>query len=104
MEYRVSITGRAERDLEDLYDFIEAAHSPLALKWYNALKRAILTLEKYPRRHPATQENRKLRHILYGRKPHIYRVIYRVLERRKEVEILHIRYGARQKFKKEDIH
>jgi plasmid stabilization system protein ParE len=30
-------------------------------------------------------------------------VIYRVLERKKRVEILHIRHGARRKFKKSDL-
>jgi mRNA-degrading endonuclease RelE of RelBE toxin-antitoxin system len=34
--------------------------------------------------------------LLYGRKPHVYRVIYRVLEKQKRVDVLHIRHGARQ--------
>lgn len=46
-----------------------------------------------------TPENSKLRHLLYGHKPHIYRVIYRVLEKRKEIVILHVRHGARNEFK-----
>jgi mRNA-degrading endonuclease RelE of RelBE toxin-antitoxin system len=52
-----------------------------------------------PNRCPATPENPRLRHLLYGRKPHVYRVIYRVLENEKRVNVLHIRHGARRKFK-----
>lgn len=40
---------------------------------------------------PVTPESDKLRHLLYGHKPHIYRAIYRVLEKQKQVEALHIR-------------
>jgi mRNA-degrading endonuclease RelE of RelBE toxin-antitoxin system len=39
----------------------------------------------------------------YGNKPHVYRVIYRVLEREKRVNVLHIRHGARRDFKASDI-
>jgi plasmid stabilization system protein ParE len=41
--------------------------------------------------------------LLYGNKPHTYRVIYRVLEMQKRVEVLHIRHGARRRFKGSDI-
>jgi hypothetical protein len=37
--------------------------------------------------------------LLYGDKPQIYRAIYRVLEKQKQVEVLHIRHGARRRFK-----
>ena len=46
-----------------------------------------------------TPEDRHLRHLLYGSKPHIYRVIYRILEKQKQVDVLHIRHAARQEFK-----
>jgi plasmid stabilization system protein ParE len=48
-----------------------------------------------------TREN--LRHLLYGRKPSIYRVIYRVREKQKKVEVLHIRHGARRQVKPSDL-
>ena len=96
MVYLVNITSRAERDLAHLYEVINAGHSDAALKWYRGLKGAILSLEEQPNRCPVTREKDDLRHLLYGRKPHIYRVIYRVLERKKHVEVLHIRHGARR--------
>jgi plasmid stabilization system protein ParE len=95
MAYAINISARAQRDLAHIYQFINADDSEAARNWYRGLHRAILNLEELPNRWPATHENRGLRHILYGNKPHIYRVIYRILERQKRVEILHIRHGAR---------
>ncbi len=103
MAYLVNFTFRAERDLTHLYWEIDAQNSEAALKWYRGLKDAILSLEQQPNRCPVTPESKKLRHLLYGHKPHIYRVIYRVLGRQKQVEVLHIRHGARQKFKGSDV-
>jgi toxin ParE1/3/4 len=103
MVYLVSITSRAERDLAHLYREINADHSDAALKWYLGLKEAILTLEAQPNRCPVTRRRDKLRHQLYGHNPHTYRVIYRVLENQKQVEVLHIRHGARRKLKTADL-
>jgi toxin ParE1/3/4 len=103
MAYLVSVTARAERDLVLLFDAINAERSDAALKWYKGLKKAILSLEEQPNRCPETPENAKLRHLLYGHKPHVYRVIYRVTEKTKQVDVLHIRHGARQRFKRSEI-
>ena len=103
MAYLASLTGRAERDLAHLYVDINAQHSDAALKWYRGIKQAILSLEEQPNRCPVTHENGKLRHLLYGHKPHIYRAIYRVLEKQKQVGVLHIRHGARQRFEGSDV-
>ena len=97
MAYLVSITSRAERDLVQLYAKINAEHSDAALKWYRALKESILSLEEQPNRCPLIRKRKKLRHLLYGHAPHIYRVISCVLEDRKEAEVLHIRHRARRK-------
>ncbi len=96
MAYVVNITARAERDLIQLYADLNAGNSEAALAWYRGLKEAILSLKEQPHRCPVTPENVKFRHLLYGHKPHIYRVIYQVLKRQQRVEILHIRHGARQ--------
>ena len=63
---------------------------------YRGLKEAILSLEEQPNRCPVTLENNKLQHLLYANKPHIYRVIYSVLERQRQIEVLDIRHGARR--------
>ncbi|HTS35387.1 MAG TPA: type II toxin-antitoxin system RelE/ParE family toxin [Candidatus Solibacter sp.] len=103
MAYLVRLTPRAQRDLALLFDYIHAEESAAAFRWYESLKREILTLEKNPNRCPVTPEGKKLRHLLYGRKPHVYRVIFRVSERKKQVEVLHIRHGARRPPKRRDL-
>ena len=98
MAYLVNFTARAGRDLAHLYEEINAEHSGAALKWYRGFREAILSLEERPNRCPMTPESDKFRHLLYGNKPYIYRAIYRALEKQKQVEVLHIRHGARRKF------
>jgi len=82
-----------------LYESIHAKDSDTALNWYLGLKKAILSLKAHPKRCPVIRENARLRHLLYGQKPYIYRVIYRINEKHQEVEILHIRHGARKQLK-----
>ena len=103
MAYLVNVTFRAERDLAHLFGEINAEYSDAALKWYRGLKEAILSLEDHPDRCPATPEKKELRHLLYGHKPQVYRVIFRVLEKQKQVDVLHIRHGARRKLKTSDL-
>lgn len=66
MAYLVNLTARAERDLADLYDEINAGDSDAALRWYLRLVAAILSLEAQPNRCPVTPENSDLRRLLYG--------------------------------------
>ncbi len=99
----VNITSRAERDLSQLYEKINAEHADAALKWYLGLKEKILSLEEHPNRCSVIRAKDKLRHLLYGHKPHVYRVIYRVVEKQKQVQVLHIRHGARRKPKATDL-
>jgi toxin ParE1/3/4 len=98
MEYRVRIMPRAQRDLSGIYDWIGALSSEAALAWYQGLRDAIRSLRNTPNRCPVTPEDRNLKHLLYGSKPHVYRVIYRILEKPKQVDVLHIRHAARQEF------
>jgi plasmid stabilization system protein ParE len=99
MVYRVELTLRAERDLEYLYQRIAAADAVAAARWFNGLEQAIYTLEEFPRRCPVAPESKKakrsLRHLLYGAKPDVYRVIYEIDEPHKAVWVLTVRHGAR---------
>ena len=103
MAYQVSITSRAERDFASLFDEIDAHNSKAALKWYKGLKKVVLSLEELPECCPVTPEDSRLRDLLYGRKPHVYRVIYRVLKKENVVEILHIRHGAMRPFQSSNL-
>ena len=97
MAYLVNISARAARDLAQLYEEINAESYDASLKWFRGLKKAILSLEQYPYRCSVTLENPNLRHLLYGHKSHVYRTIYSVVEKQKQVKILHIRHCARQR-------
>ena len=98
MRYRVSLTNRAKRDLKLIFERIHAEDSKAANAWFNGLEAAVYSLEHQPNRCPTIPENIKLRHLLYGNKPHVYRTIFRVSERRMRVVVLHIRHGARGAF------
>jgi toxin ParE1/3/4 len=103
MAYVVSLGARAERDLDEIYEHIRAAEFSAALRWFEGLRRAIFTLQEHPNRCAVTPETKKIRHLLYGHKPRIYRVIYLVAEDEKRVYVLHIRHGARRGFKPRDL-
>jgi plasmid stabilization system protein ParE len=102
MAYLVELTLRAERDLEFLYERISVSNSAAAARWFNRLEEAIYTLERFPRRCPVAPESkgakRRLRHLLYGAKPDVCRVIYAVDERRKVVRVLTVRHRAMDEF------
>jgi toxin ParE1/3/4 len=103
MAYLVKLMPRARRDLASIFNYIHASESDAALRWYSGLKEAILTLEEHPYRCALTPESNRLRHLLYGNKPRVYRVIYRILESDGVVEILHIRHGARRAVRPRDL-
>ncbi len=101
MAYHIEFADRAARDLEALYVEKNAAESQAASRWYNALEKAVYELATYPHRclvaPEARKRRRELRHLLYGKKPYIYRVIYEVDERRQTVWVLTVRHGARRR-------
>jgi toxin ParE1/3/4 len=80
--------------------------SQAAARWYNGLEEAVFALATHPNRCPAAPETaklkRKLRHLLYGKKPHVYRVIYEIEEKQQTVWVLTIRHGARRKLQVAD--
>jgi toxin ParE1/3/4 len=75
MQYLVRLTDRALRDLEAIYEFIEANSSERAFAWFNGLAEAIYSLERFPERGTVIPEDKKLRDLLFGKKPSVYRII-----------------------------
>ena len=86
------------RDLEAIYEFIEADTSERAHAWFNDLAEAIYSPERLAERGAVTPENKKLRQLLFGKKPDTYRIIYTLHKRNRVVNVLHIRHGARDAF------
>jgi len=94
MVYRVETTPCAERDRTHrthIYRSIEAQASDQAAKRFNEMEEAINSLEDYPRRNPVTPENRSWRHLLYGKKSSVDRIVCKIEEASSTVYILHIR-------------
>ena len=92
MPYLVRLADRALRDMEAIYEFIDAEASQSAFAWFNDLAREIYSLERFPERGAIIRESKKLRHLLFGKKPSTYRIIYTVDKRN---DVLHIRHGTR---------
>jgi toxin ParE1/3/4 len=103
MPYRVEVSTHAEHDLDRIYRFIQAEWSDQAADWFNALQLALQSLSEMPHRSPLVREDTSMRHLLYGSKPHVYRVIYFVNEKLSSVTILSIRHGARSAFQPKDM-
>jgi toxin ParE1/3/4 len=93
--------------LKPFYVEKNAAESQMAFQWYQGLEEAVYALAIYPDRCPVAPEagmlRRELRHLLYRKKPHVYRVIYEVDERRQTVWVLTVRHGAGRKLKATDV-
>jgi toxin ParE1/3/4 len=98
MVYRVELTERAARDLRRVHRTINAEGSAQAHDWFNGLEKAVFSLDEHPARAPVIPEDASQRHLLYGRRPNIYRIIYAIDESSRVVTVLHIRHGARKAF------
>ena len=99
MVYTVNLTARAVRNIRAIYERIHAENSAPAAKWFDGLEEAIFSLDRAPQRGAVIHENSALRHLLYGNKPHIYRIIYSIDFSKKHVNVIHIRHRARDEFR-----
>ncbi len=96
MAYEVRLTRRALSDLRHIYTSVEAETSLAADDWFRGLEATIFSLENEPIRGAIIPERSFLRHLLYGNKPHIYRIIYSISESKGQVNVAQIRHGARR--------
>ena len=103
MEYKVEMTARATRNVRAIYRRVDAANSLPAAVWYRGLRDTIFSLDHSPERGTRTEETAALRQILYGNKPHMYRIIYSIEHVSKRVLVLHIRHGAQNAFQPRDV-
>ncbi len=99
MAFRVEITEEAERDTHGILDWLISERAGLAgLRWFQGLEDAIGSLATFPERCRLAPENAEfpfeVRHLLYGRKPHVYRVLFTI--EADAVFVLHVRHGRRQ--------
>jgi plasmid stabilization system protein ParE len=98
MIYRVETSAEAELDALTILEWLLAQHAGDAgLRWFLAMEDAIASLGTFPERCPLAPESTrfpfKVRHLFYGRKPHVYRILFTI--EGDIVHVLHIRHGRR---------
>jgi len=81
MAFRVETTEQAERDILGILDWLISEQAGEAgLRWFQGLEKAIASLSEPPERCPIAQESEsfpfEVRPLLYGRKPHVYRILF----------------------------
>ena len=99
MAFRVRTTAKAKRDLDDILRWLLSREAgETGLRWFQGLRQTVATLADSPKRCPLAPENAvfpfEVRHLLYGRKPYVYRIIFSI--EGNTVSVLHIRHGRRQ--------
>jgi len=91
----------AEADLDDILSWLLAKGAGEAgLRWFTGLRKAVGRLAELPYRCMLARENDsvpfEMRQLVYGRKPHQYRVLFTV--EGGTVFILRVRHGRRESF------
>jgi plasmid stabilization system protein ParE len=100
MAFRVKQTAQADYDLELILERLLAQEAGEAgLRWFRKLTEAINSLADMPERCMVAPENSEfpfeVRQLLYGHKPHRYRVLFTIDA--DTVIVLHIRHGRRRR-------
>ena len=105
MIYRVQVAATAKKDAEAAYLWLKSRTPAHCAEWFNGLVDVINDLAVFPKRWPLARESvhfdEEIRQMLYGRKPHFYRVLFVV--RGGAVHVLHIRHGARRAMGASDV-
>jgi plasmid stabilization system protein ParE len=102
MTFRVETTAAAEQDADAILDWLLSEHAgDTGTRWFLALQDAIASLAEFPERCPVAPESVQfpfeVRHLLYGKTPHVYRILFTI--KGQKVHVLHIRHGRRQPLK-----
>ena len=92
-KFRVDITGAAEADVAEIWEYIVQDEPDAATAFVLRLEEQIRTLERFPERSSLVPENELLgtayRHLLHGN----YRTLFKIVGSR--VIILRVLHGAR---------
>lgn len=103
MAFRVEYSSAAEADLESILDWLISEHAgQTGLRWFEGLETAVASLANLPLRCPLARENTRfpfeVRQLHYGRRPHVYRVLFTIDDER--VVVLHIWHGRRERLRR----
>ena len=82
MAFRVELSAEALENAERLYEWVTKAAPLRGPLWFNRLLAAIQSLQAFPQRCAYATENERFpfetRHLLFGRKPNVYRVVFTI--------------------------
>jgi plasmid stabilization system protein ParE len=81
MAFQVKTSARAKRDLDGiLARLLSKEAGEAGLRWFSGLRDAVASLAISPERCAVAPENDaflfEVRHLLYGCKPHVYRIFF----------------------------
>jgi plasmid stabilization system protein ParE len=99
MAFRVEISLEAQIEADGILEWLLSQHAgETGLRWFQGLVNAVESLANFPERCSLAPENSEfsfeVRHLLYGRKPHVYRVVFTIQE--EVVYVIHIWHGRRK--------
>ena len=98
MEYKVFLTERFARHLQEMGDYIAADNPRRAVTWIQEVESKVMKLDCFPEAHPYARENDnhdiELRQLVFGKGRYKYRVIFTIKE--SEVIVLDIRHASRE--------
>jgi plasmid stabilization system protein ParE len=105
MSFRVEITRRAARDIQEQYDWLAERSPAAADRWRKALQGAVESLENNPERCPEAPEAEwygpELRQLVLGKKHRAHRILFEI--RGDVVVILRVRHSAQDLLSPEDL-
>ena len=83
MAFRVEITARAKGDIDVILRWLLSQQAGVAAqRWFQGLTDAVASLSNFPSRCPLAPESAivpfEVRQLIYGRKPHAYRVLFTI--------------------------
>jgi plasmid stabilization system protein ParE len=107
MAYKLVVLPQAEADITEAFTYLGERAPEIAARWYRHIRAEIESLAEMPARCPLAPQGAKmgleLRHLLYGKRPGIYRIVFRIVEDIQEVHVLAVRHGARKPLTDEDM-
>lgn len=107
MPFRVVFTRRANQDVGEKEAWLARLRGPAVARWRTRLLRAVESLEADPNTYPQAEEAAELgidlRQLLFGRRRHVYRVLFTVEPHVQTVTIHHIRHSAQDRLSAQDF-
>lgn len=97
MAFRVKPSENVKQNARDILAWLRDQQAGEAgLRWFQGLAKAIRSLRDMPARCAIAPEDQdfpfEVRQLLYGRRPHAYRILFTIKE--ETVTVLHIRMGG----------